>query len=61
MKSALTHLEAEFESLLDSYCTALEQGDVIEAEVAAFQAEDYLEAIDVLKFSRDMSGVEMGT
>ncbi len=52
MKSALTHLEDQFESLLDRYCLAVESGQLDQAEKVSAEAEDYLEAIGVLKFSR---------
>lgn len=60
MKSALTHLESQFEDFLDSYCLAVESGELEEAEMASVQAEDYLEAIGVLKVSK-LLGVEVLT
>jgi hypothetical protein len=54
MKSALTTLQAELDTLLDNYCFALESGRGIEAAIVDLEAEDYAEAIDVLKFSQTM-------
>lgn len=58
MKSALTHLESQFEDFLDSYCLAVESGELEEAEMASVQAEDYLEAIGVLKVSKLLETAE---
>jgi hypothetical protein len=52
MKSALFHLESQFEELLDTYCLAFEQGELEQAEQMSVMAEDYLEAIGVLKVSK---------
>lgn len=55
MKSALTQLQASFDTLLDDYCFALESGRGIEAAIVELEAEDYAEAIDVLKFSQTVT------
>ncbi len=52
MKSPLAHLESEFDRLLDSYCLELEQGQIIEAEFAGLKAEDFFEAVQLLKLNR---------
>lgn len=56
MKSPVTYLEDQFESLLDNYCKAVEQGKLQQAEAVSAQAATYLEAIGVLKCNDFLSG-----
>ena len=50
MRIALSHLEGKFRALLDSYCFSMEKGQFKQAEEASAKAEDFLEAIEILKF-----------
>lgn len=57
MKSALKNLESQFESMLDNYCLAMESGRGIEAAMVSIEAEDYLEAIEVLKLTQGLEEI----
>lgn len=58
MKMAVAHLENQFELILDSYCRHTESVNVAGAEARSAEAEDYLEAIGVLKYTMDLAEKE---